>query len=328
MKEYLLTAIIPVYNVEPYLERCLESLIDQEEIEQCLEILLIDDGSTDRSGEICDQYAARHSDISVIHKENGGLSSARNTGIAQARGRYVFFVDSDDYVERSMARILAEAVERFQNPDVIVFDGVEDDGKSRQIMRGLTSYNGLCVSGKDYLLGHYKERTLSVEACLYLYKKIFLCERQLCFREGILHEDVEFTPRAILLAGTVAEIDDQLYHYMVRNDSISMKKNKEKNIRDLFQTLREQDALAEQQEEELCRWMKDAILNSCLNMVYDARMYKKEYRGFLDKKFLRKKAATSFNRVRVCLCIINVRLYCMVNDLYKRMRKRRRVKCE
>lgn len=90
------TCIVPVYNVAPYLETCVVSLLHQKEMEDCLEILLVDDGSTDESGKICDRLAEEHPAVKVVHKENGGLSSARNTGIQHAAGEYVLFIDSDD----------------------------------------------------------------------------------------------------------------------------------------------------------------------------------------------------------------------------------------
>ncbi len=125
-------------------------------------------------------------------------------------------------------------------------------------------------NGKQYLLEHSRDRNLNVEACLYAYSRAFLNEHDLRFREGILHEDVEFTPRIMMQCGKVVELPDRLYHYLVRENSISTQKNKEKNIRDLFQTLREQDQMAEQQEPELKKWMKNAILDSYLNMVQTA----------------------------------------------------------
>ena len=167
------------------------------------------------------------------------------------------------------------------------------------------------------LLEHYLQRNLNVEACLYAYKREFLSANHLKFKEGILHEDVEFTPRVMLLCGKIIELPDSLYHYMVRENSISTQKNREKNIKDLFATLQEQTKLAEQQEPELRKWMKNAILDSYLNMIQDARMYQKQYRGLLDKHFLLGKAATSWNRMRVMICLIHVRLYCWLNNGYK-----------
>ena len=96
-REKLLSVIVPVYNVENYLSRCVDSILSQSGV--TLEVLLVDDGSTDASGKICDSYAARDDRVKVIHKENGGLSSARNTGLDRASGDYVTFVDSDDYLE-------------------------------------------------------------------------------------------------------------------------------------------------------------------------------------------------------------------------------------
>ena len=93
----LITVIIPVYNVEKYLKECLESIINQTY--KNLEIILIDDGSTDASGEICDEYSKRDNRIRVVHKANGGLSSARNLGLDIANGEYVTFIDSDDYID-------------------------------------------------------------------------------------------------------------------------------------------------------------------------------------------------------------------------------------
>ena len=281
--------IVPVYKVEEYLEACVDSLLAQGEYEDQMEILLIDDGSPDRSGELCDRLAEEYEQIKAFHKPNGGLSSARNYGLDRATGEYVLFVDSDDDVHQDpMRRVPLEQVQCADN-------------------------------GKQYLLEHFRDRNLNVEACLYAYRRDFLNEHDLRFREGILHEDVEFTPRIMMQCGKVVELPDRLYHYLVRENSISTQKNKEKNIRDLFQTLREQDQMAEQQEPELKKWMKNAILDSYLNMVQTARMYQKQYRKLLDKRFLLGKAATNWNRFRVLVCLINVRLYCFMNDCYKKL---------
>lgn len=320
MDEYRISVIVPVYNVEKYLERCVISLINQEGGNAFWEVILIDDGSQDRSGEICDCLADKYNRIHVLHKSNGGLSSARNQGLDMATGDYVLFVDSDDCVEPCTVNTLTQAVKKYQMADAVVFDGIEENGKEQKIMRGQTPLIGCCLRGKEYLLRHYKDRKMSIEVCLYLYRKEFLNNNELRFREGILHEDVEFTPRALLAAENVVEISDILYHYIVRSDSISTGRNKEKNIKDLFHTLKELDNLAEQQDAELCSWMKDGILNSYLNMVYDARMYRLDYRGFFDKKFLKGKAATPYNCFRASLCSINIRLYCMVNDIYKKLK--------
>lgn len=104
----LISVIIPVYNVEPYLKKCLDSVVAQTYKE--IEIILVDDGSTDGSGLICDEYAARDKRIKVIHKQNGGLSDARNVGLERCGGRYVTFIDSDDYVANATNTTIAITV--------------------------------------------------------------------------------------------------------------------------------------------------------------------------------------------------------------------------
>ncbi|MCD8197592.1 MAG: glycosyltransferase [Lachnospiraceae bacterium] len=310
--------IVPVYNVSAWLPRCLKSLLGQDASD--VEILLVDDGSTDESGALCDRYAAEHANVRVFHKENGGLSSARNCGIRNASGDYAIFVDSDDYVDKAMCRTLEMRIREASGADVVSYDGWEEREAERSSMRRIPAEGTLVESGPQYLLRNYKSRNLNVEAWLYAFRMDFLRGEELLFREGILHEDVEFTPRALLRAKKVLTIPDGFYHYIIREGSISTGKRKAKNIEDLFVTLQEQCELAERQEPELCRWMKNAILDSYLNMIYDARMYQPQYRHYIEKSFLRGKAATLWNHFRVCLCMVNVRFYCFVNDLYKKRR--------
>ena len=104
MGKYRFSIIVPVYNVQDCLDRCMDSLLHQEQMEKKAEILLIDDGSDDGSGSLCDRYAERFPQVRTWHKKNGGLSSARNLGIEKAGGDYILFVDSDDYMERSACR--------------------------------------------------------------------------------------------------------------------------------------------------------------------------------------------------------------------------------
>ena len=107
----LISVIVPVYNVEKYLAKCIDSIIAQTYTN--LEILLVDDGATDSSGAICDEYAQKESRIRVIHKENGGLSDARNRGIAEARGEYLGFIDSDDYIDVDMYELLYNLIQKY-----------------------------------------------------------------------------------------------------------------------------------------------------------------------------------------------------------------------
>ncbi len=111
MEDKLISIIIPVYNVERYLRECIDSIIAQTY--KNLEIILVDDGSSDKSGEICDEYSKKDSRIKVIHKKNGGLSDARNVALDIAKGDYIGFIDSDDYIEKDMFQILYNLAEEY-----------------------------------------------------------------------------------------------------------------------------------------------------------------------------------------------------------------------
>lgn len=309
--------IVPVYNVEKYLERCVKSLVDQ----QGVEIILVDDGSTDKSGILCDKFARDYFNIQVIHQKNGGLSCARNTGISVALGEYIIFVDSDDYVEPDLCRCLSNALEKYGAVDIIAYDAWKETETGREKLRRISVDQEIAQDGKNYLIKHYRNRNMNVEACLHAFHRKFLIKNGFHFKEGIFHEDVEFSTRVFLKAKCVLEIPDVLYHYIIRENSISTQKDKTKNICDLFETLKCQDKLAEQQEPELQKWMKSAILNSYLNMVQDAGMHRKKYRHLLDKKFLLKKAATPWDHFRAILCYTNVGLYYYSNLIFKRFRK-------
>ncbi len=317
--KYSFSMIVPVYNVDHYLKRCVESLVEQKEFGGKIEIILVDDGSTDKSGELCDEFAERCENVVTYHKENGGLSSARNYGIDRARGEWIVFVDSDDYMSRDACFELQKAVSGHPDVEIVVYNGTEIEGIQKTLCRRNVR-KGVVSDGRDYLLYHYKNRSFHVEAWLYAYRRSYLNRHHLRFMEGILHEDVEFSPRAILPAEKILELQAALYYYVIRTNSISTGKNKEKNIRDLFQTLESQAQLAEKQGKELKKWINNAVVDSYLNMIQEARMYDKRYQKLIKKSFLWWKAATVWNHFRVTLCTVSPLLYCKVNDTYKKLR--------
>lgn len=316
MSEYMFSIIVPVYNVEDYLERCVDSLLLQES--RNYEIILVDDGSADGSGRICDEYAGKDGRVRVFHRQNGGPSAARNYGITKARGKYILFADSDDTVSERLCAVLEQVFARFPESDMAAFGALEMNGEETEGLQSSFSEEPTVWSGHDYVLECYRNRNLNAVVWMYAYRRDFLTGNGLYFREGIFHEDVDFIPRALLKADRIASIPDQLYCYRVREGSISTRKNKEKNIRDLFAVLEEQCILADRQEPELRKWMRNGILDSYLSMIQEAGMYRPEYRKFLKKSFLWGKSATWRNRFRVLLCTVSVRGYCRINDFYKK----------
>lgn len=220
----VITVIVPVYNVEKYLDKCLQSLSCQTFPDH--EIICVNDGSTDDSRTILTEWESKLPYMRVIDRENGGLSAARNTGLEAATGKYVVFVDSDDWVEPTMLSRLANEVE---GTDMVCFACRRTDNDTYDILQPEDN------NGWDYFNQHALESRIVPFVCVWqrCYRREFLMTNHLRFYEGILHEDNEFTPRACLKAKAVKVIPDVLYNYRVRPGSIMTTrglKNKESLI--------------------------------------------------------------------------------------------------
>ena len=181
----LISIIVPVYNVEQYLSRCVDSLVNQTY--HNIEIILVDDGSPDRSGEICDEYAKKDKRVKVIHQSNGGLSDARNTALDIAKGDYLMFVDSDDWIEKKTCEILNRLASDYK-ADTVIFglNFVFDSGKvirSKRGMAGLTDKN-MCMK---YLIHNVARGGIFNYACNKMFSSHLF--EGLRFPEGINSED-------------------------------------------------------------------------------------------------------------------------------------------
>lgn len=214
------SVVIPVYNVEQYLEECIDSVLNQTYTNY--EIILVDDGATDRSGSICDKYAEKWACVKVIHQKNGGLSVARNTGLNEAIGKYVYFLDSDDYIEDMSLEQLVGIAEN-ENADVVFFDGyvfftnceADPNVWTYQRKEKYVSENGREILRKLLITDEYR-----TAVPLMLLKTEYLRKHQLMFREGILHEDELFTFLVYNANGKVCHCHEKLYARRVRPASI------------------------------------------------------------------------------------------------------------
>ena len=221
MSTPLISIIVPVYNIEKYLERCVNSI--REQTYKNLEILLVDDGSTDGSGAICDRFAEEDSRIRVFHKENGGSSSARNLGITEAKGEYIGFVDSDDYISSNMYELLAGAIEEFQAEVAQVGrDEIDEDGKRLP---------DICVPPKEKVFIETKDflRELLMHRgdcsfCTKLVKKS-LFENGI-FPIGELNEDFRLFVSFLDKIRGVVSLPQQTYHVFYRMGSNTRKEDK------------------------------------------------------------------------------------------------------
>lgn len=215
----LISVIVPVYNVEKYLARCLDSIVEQTY--QNLEIILVNDGSTDSSGEICHQYAERDSRVRLFHQENQGQSAARNVGLDNMTGEYIIFVDSDDYISTRFVEILLNAQQKSQAPIVSsnYFRVSEENDEAEfqaatldnQIPYKLLSRDDVfCVSGG-------KKAKLQEVIVSKLYKKTIF--ENLRFPIGKIYEDAFLFPKIFWRADTVLHLDSGLYAYRMSPNS-------------------------------------------------------------------------------------------------------------
>lgn len=217
MEKDLISIIIPVYNVEKYLSRCLDSVTTQTYTN--LEIILVDDGSTDNCGKICEEYVQKDGRIKVIHKENGGLSDARNVGIQQATGKYITFIDSDDDVANEYIEYMYELLSKNNTKMSIATYTVVS--KEKKINAG-EGYTEKVLTTEECLDRMLCEEGFSISACAKLYKKELFDKVK--FPVGKLNEDNGTTYKLILQCEKIAYGNKSVYNYYKREDSITTSK--------------------------------------------------------------------------------------------------------
>lgn len=212
-----ISIIVPVYNVEHELSRCVDSILNQSYTN--IEVILVDDGSTDRCPSICDAFVMKDRRVRVIHKPNGGLSSARNAGLREASGEWILYVDSDDYIlNDSCERLIAVGAK--YDCDIVSADAIREFNGGREYMVHGSLADGKCYPSRDFIIKTVKPCEWYAPACFNLYKRSFLIENNLFFVEGLLHEDMEMQPRVFLAAKTVAYCAYPFYRYVDRASSI------------------------------------------------------------------------------------------------------------
>ena len=214
-----ISIIVPIYNVERYLPSTLDSLIQQEGNTD-YEILLVDDGSTDGSASICEKYASECNKISVIHKLNGGLSSARNTGLDAARGEYLMFVDGDDCLDTVTLSALTKAISIHPHCDVIQFryEEVSPSMPFGHCAKEELSDYYECTNEHEFFLQLFQLGGVAASACTKLIKRSVIGD--LRFKEGIQHEDEEFVTRLLPQCKCIGYCSNEFYKYMMRSGSI------------------------------------------------------------------------------------------------------------
>ena len=281
------SVIVPVYNVEQYLPACMDSLLCQ----QCesFEIILVDDGSADGSGKLCDAYATEHPElIRVIHQENGGLGAARNTGVAHAAGEYLLFLDSDDTLTGDALRVLEQATAS-DSPELVIFG-----------YRYVTQHGELPgeprlseVTGKPQTLKDSPALLLdSPSACFRLWHRSLFADGSIRFPGRVWYEDLCTTPKALLRARSIVQLDAQLYRYLLRPGSIMRSDDLRRNLEILnaLETVRvfyEAQGALERYRPWLSTLAVDSVLAAARRVLTaDPRAdYLPEFVGYLQTRF-------------------------------------------
>lgn len=247
----LISIIIPVYKVEKYLEKCIQSVINQTY--ENLQIILVDDGSPDNCGKICDEYAKKDHRIEVIHKSNGGLSDARNKGLEMAKGEYIGFVDSDDYIEADMYEVLYNLLKQY-NADVSIcnFYTVSQGKISiKNADNGINEYNRIEIL-KEILL----DKNIQSYAWNKLYKKELFDEIK--YPIGKKYEDIGTTFYLLEKCNKVVVTGKSEYYYINRQDSI-VNNVTESTITDYIELIMQRYDYIEENIKELSSYNKDYL---------------------------------------------------------------------
>lgn len=304
----LVSIIVPVYNIEDYIEDCIQSIVAQDYTDK--ELILVDDGSTDSSAQVCDKYRETYPWIKVIHKTNGGLSSARNCGIEGASGDYLLFVDGDDYIHEQHLSLLIGVMNTYQ-ADIVVCDFEKIYSKTRlnpniEENSNIKFYEGL--EGAQALL-YQNKMTTSAWGKLY-HRGLF---KDIQFPIGKLHEDVGTIYKVFFRAEKVVYVPWKLYGYVQHSQSIVHSEFSPKKM-DYIELTKEMVSLVEQKYPSVACAAYSRHFSACFQVMamipkgeYKAERQRligeiKKYRGVVLKDI----RARYKNRVAALLSYINV----------------------
>ena len=297
-----ISIIIPVYNVEKYIERCLDSVITQSYVN--LEIILVDDGSTDRSGEICDRYAVRDNRIKVIHAENAGLGEARNRGIRMVSGEYICFVDSDDWIEGDFCKELIEVAEKTQsNISICGYYECFEDNKTPKVFYE----NCFTKTGKEIL--HYTMTAngkywFNISVWNKLYKREIVSG--LLFKSRV-YEDIMYNVESLYRAGEISYVNKCLYNYRVNREGSIISKGFQRKTIEVEMKFKEErvEFFKKNNEKELARDAEAVVIHDKLLYYAFMKLSDEDYSEYIRKykEDLRKARFIADKKTNIALLI-------------------------
>lgn len=264
MKNDLISVIVPVFNVEKYLCECLDSIINQSY--KNIEIILVDDGSTDDSGKICERYRHKDNRITVLHKSNEGLSSARNKGLEKARGEYIQFIDSDDYIDTDTIEIMHDIVCKY-NADVVSYSHyILNEGRKVCDYTGKIKLIDKMEAIKEIML----DDTIRNYAWEKLWKRKLFDEIRFPF--GKKFEDLLTTPLLLEKTEKIVVYDIPKYYYRQRNDSIMGKQSNELRL-EYIDAVCKMNTYLKEKYPEIEKYLNYNIVNMTLNTYNDIAIF-------------------------------------------------------
>lgn len=321
MNTPFISFIVPVYKVEKYLPECVDSIINQSSDDW--ELILIDDGSPDRCPQICDEYTANDSRIKVIHQQNNGVATARNAGLDVAKGEWIWFVDSDDWIEADAVHKLKMQLNEIANSvmiDQIMFGHVRHEDHSCIIRNGIKDISG----NKIEFLNSYHS---FFNPCM-LFRNDKIQEHKLRFTEGIrLAEDLEFQYKYEMLCQHPIAISDALYHYRIHKGSVTHKESYRRHaVEDITKVLGNLLDFIHVHKFKSEDWLGKRLEMLMKNMLYSASQVKgldvctfqDDVRSVIDG--YREIGFMCFDGRKIRLAYYSVRLYFITNKIYLKLK--------
>ncbi|MBI6042301.1 glycosyltransferase [Clostridium perfringens] len=308
-----LSIIVPVYNVEKYINECIKSLLELT-IDN-FEIIVVDDGSKDKSISIVKSFNDNR--IKIIYKKNGGLSSARNAGLKEAIGEYVAFVDSDDYIGIKDSYRKMYLLAKKNKSDIVSGNAAwyYPNGKFFEMNKEKDIFNKSVMTSEEFFISCMKSKIIYAPVCFNIYKREFLENNNFRFKEGIYHEDEEFTPRVLLKANNVSIYNECFYVYRQRENSIMHLSNGTKKAEDFLEICLSLDQYINQiSNSELKFLFKNYLTSIAIQKIYE---YKVETLSKEIKIWIKNNSVTKRSKIRSLIIKQNIKLFFFIEKLYR-----------
>jgi glycosyltransferase involved in cell wall biosynthesis len=325
MKKIKFSIIVAVYNTvyidgENMLIKCLDSLIHQSY--ENIEIVLVDDGSTDEAAGLCDKYADMDSRVVVIHKDNEGAGEARNTGIRKATGDYVFFVDADDTIEEKSCDVFAGIIQRCPDVDIIASDYRLISGKKATCRLFSKSIDCSIMSGQDFMVYQFERYSMHTVTGHHIIKRSYILDYDIFFDKDLtIAEDLEWGPRLYIPASSVITSGFMHYnHYhghISRGAPVDPAEKYIPFIHRIYELERQYSSIP---HERLQKLLKDYLVQLYFFSFRIGKYYRKKYRHLIDRDFVKRNAHLTKVTTMSSVFLVSPWLYCALMKIHTKLK--------